>query len=86
MGKINKPSKYSVVILAAGIGKRLNIPGFSGPKCLLKIDGKTLIQSQLENLAKRGFVDISMVVGYRHLEIINTIKYFFFFIIIRYYS
>ena len=36
--------KYSVVIFAAGMGKRLGSLGKRNPKCLLKINDSTLIE------------------------------------------
>ena len=74
MGKLNNPNNYSVVILAAGIGQRLNIENFDSPKCLLKIHGKTLIQIILENLMARGFSDVNMIVGFKNQDIIKAIN------------
>jgi len=74
MGKLNNANKYSVVVLAAGIGQRLDIENFDSPKCLLKIHGKTLIQILLEKLMERGFSDINMIVGFKNQEIIEAVN------------
>lgn len=50
-----------IVIAAAGMGSRL---GLSVPKCLASIEGKPLIQWQLEALA--GLGDIVVVTGFKH--------------------
>ena len=46
-------NNYSVVLLSAGIGRRLGALGKKHPKCLLKINNKTLIELLLNNLKKR---------------------------------
>ena len=46
-------SKYSVVLLSAGIGRRLGKLGASHPKCLLKINNTTLIEAIISNLQKK---------------------------------
>lgn len=57
------------VIMAAGKGSRINLTE-KYPKCYLKINGKRLIDHQLEILRANGITDIIMVVG--HLK--DTIK------------
>lgn len=52
--------KKSVVISCAGMGTRL---GFELPKCLVKIEGKTIIERQLEQLKEVD--DIIIVIGYK---------------------
>ncbi len=52
------------VILSAGQGKRLLPLTADNPKCLLKIDGRALIEWQINELAKCGIDRVSIVVGY----------------------
>lgn len=54
------------VILAAGRGSRLRPHTDDRPKCLIEIDGRTLIERQIESLAACGVSDVVAVVGYRH--------------------
>ncbi|WP_437925886.1 phosphocholine cytidylyltransferase family protein [Sorangium sp. So ce291] len=50
------------ILLAAGRGRRL---GRDAPKCLVSIDGKTLLERHLVNLAESGVADLTIVVGFR---------------------
>jgi choline kinase len=70
-----KALNYSAVILAAGANSRLRRVT-SNPKCLLKIDGKTLLYRNLENLHMVGIQDVVVVVGYRHELIREHLKLF----------
>jgi choline kinase/predicted kinase len=53
------------IILAAGIGTRLGELGKTIPKCLVEINGKPLLDWQIENLEKCGLdkKDIAVVIG-----------------------
>ncbi|RMH38282.1 MAG: phosphocholine cytidylyltransferase family protein [Nitrospirae bacterium] len=53
------------IILAAGVGKRLQAASGGRPKCLLNIGGRTLLSRHLENLTNLGVTAIALVVGYR---------------------
>jgi choline kinase len=53
------------VILSAGQGKRLLPLTENSPKCILPIMGQTLIEWQIEELAKCGIEKVTVVVGYR---------------------
>lgn len=73
--KIKDPKaqpKFSIIILGAGLGTRIN--GESKP--LLKMGGETVIKRQLRLLkAKYGAgVDITFVGGYKYAEVISHIK------------
>ena len=58
-----RPDQISVVLLAAGVGKRLQ--GMAGgPKGLLKFGGQTLLERHLAALAANGITDISLTVGF----------------------
>ena len=52
------------VILSAGQGKRLLPLTADNPKCLLNIDGRSLIEWQINELARCGVERVSIVVGY----------------------
>jgi choline kinase len=53
------------IILSAGQGKRLLPLTAEVPKCLLPIQGKTLIEWQIDELSKCGIHRITVVTGYR---------------------
>lgn len=53
------------VILSAGQGKRLLPLTADRPKCILPIMGQTLIEWQIDELAKCGVDQVTVVVGYR---------------------
>jgi len=59
----------TIIITTAGFGKRL---GYNIPKSLVVINGKTIIERQLEILKK--FKDIRIVVGYKANEVIDQVK------------
>jgi dTDP-glucose pyrophosphorylase len=61
------------LILAAGRGSRLNELSDSTNKCLLKINGKSLIEYNLDNITKLEIDEIIIVVGYYAEHIINRI-------------
>lgn len=61
--------KKTIVISCAGMGTRL---GKNMPKCLIDIDGKTLIERNLEHL--NDIDEIIVVVGYKKDEVINKVK------------
>ncbi len=67
-------NNYSVVLLSAGIGRRLGTLGKKYPKCLLKINNKTLIELLLGKLKKRNAKRISMIVGYKSQMLIKFLK------------
>ena len=58
-------SKYSIVLLSAGVGRRLKTNGKKNPKCLLRIKKKTLIENLLNILKKRKAKKITIIVGYK---------------------
>ena len=63
--------KLQAVILAAGIGARLNSEIDSLPKGLIEIGGKTLLEYSLEALIHNDIRDVIMVVGFQHEKIRN---------------
>ncbi len=62
------------VILAAGIGRRLGDITREIPKCMIEINGKTLIESSISNLYRAGIKRIIMVVGHGKEKLINHVK------------
>ena len=57
------------IILAAGIGKRLQEQGKAMPKCFVKVGGKRLVDLHLERLTECGVSEVCFVVGYMAPEI-----------------
>jgi len=53
------------IILSAGQGKRLLPLTADSPKCILPIMGQTLIEWQIDELAKCGIDRVTVVLGYR---------------------
>jgi UDP-N-acetylglucosamine diphosphorylase/glucosamine-1-phosphate N-acetyltransferase len=58
------------VVLAAGIGTRLEPLTETRPKCLIQVMGKSFLYYILRNLVRAGYTDIAIVVGYKK-EMIN---------------
>ncbi|MBI3616244.1 MAG: NTP transferase domain-containing protein [Candidatus Omnitrophica bacterium] len=55
------------ILLAAGVGKRMG-PN-AGPKCLLKIGGRSLLEITMNSLRSVGVRDLVLVVGFRKGEV-----------------
>ena len=64
-------NKYVPIILAAGYGCRFGKKSYSGPKCLLEIRNKSLIEFQLDTISQFGFRKVIIVVGYKKELIIK---------------
>jgi len=65
------------IILAAGMGTRLGKFGKGMPKCMLKFNGKALLEWQIETLRACGINDIIVVKGYMPEKIkISGVKYY----------
>ncbi|MDP8230536.1 MAG: phosphocholine cytidylyltransferase family protein [Candidatus Gorgyraea atricola] len=58
------------IIIAAGIGSRLNPLTSNKPKCMLEINDRTLLQHQIEALRGAGIDRIVLIKGYKK-EMIN---------------
>jgi choline kinase len=52
------------IILSAGHGRRLLPMTAEIPKCLLDIQGRTVVEWQIDHLVENGINDITVVVGY----------------------
>lgn len=61
------------IILAAGLGLRLRSLTNNLPKCLVKVNGKSILINQLECLEKNGMEETIVVVGYMKDKIIDKI-------------
>jgi choline kinase len=55
------------VLLAAGRGRRL---GSAEPKCLISIDGRTLLDRHLANMSEAGVTALTIVVGFEKERIL----------------
>lgn len=62
------------VILAAGMGKRLKGLTRSNTKCMVKVNGVSLIDRMLHQLEKKSLSRIVIVVGYMAEELISYIS------------
>lgn len=61
------------IILAAGMGKRLRGLTRDNTKCMIKVNGKTLIERMLYILDRKGLSKIILVVGYEGKKLIDYI-------------
>ena len=61
---------YKAIIIAAGLGSRLGDLTKDTPKCMLKINGKSILQRQLDAYRANGITQFSVIRGY-HSEKIN---------------
>src|SRR3989338_1829406 len=57
------------IVIAAGMSIRLRPYTDNLPKCLLKINGKSILQNMFELFRKNGISDISVIKGYRKEKI-----------------
>lgn len=62
------------LMLAAGMGKRLGRFTKNSTKCMVPVNGKTLIEYAIEALIQCGIKKFVMVVGYKSEVLINFIK------------
>src|SRR5437899_2836456 len=53
------------IVLAAGVGKRFKEITDQRPKCLIEIQGKTLLERTLSALGAAGVREAVVVIGYR---------------------
>lgn len=61
------------IILAAGMGKRLKDLTQNNTKCMIKVNGVSLIDRMLHQIEKKSFSRIIIVVGYEGQKLINYI-------------
>lgn len=62
------------IILAAGMGKRLKELTQNNTKCMVKVNGVTLIDRMLHQIEKQNLSRIVIVVGYEGKKLIDYIK------------
>jgi choline kinase len=62
------------LILAAGQGTRIRAIHGDHPKCLIRIDGRTILDYQLHSLRTAGIRDVGIVVGYEKEQIIRHVR------------
>lgn len=62
------------VILAAGTASRLRPLTSTTPKCLLKVNGKALLERTLDNFISNGITEFLIVTGYLQEMIIDFVK------------
>ena len=62
------------IILSAGQGRRLLPLTAENPKCLLQIGGQSLLEWQLQELAKCGVDQVAVVVGFAAEKVENLIQ------------
>lgn len=64
------------IILAAGMGKRLGELTCNNTKCMIKVNGKTLIERMLGQLDRQHLNRIIIVIGYKGQELKNFVSTF----------
>lgn len=62
------------VVLAAGQGTRIRSVHGEHPKCLIEVDGSTILDHQLEALSMAGINEVAIVVGYEKEQIISYVR------------
>lgn len=62
------------VILAAGQGTRIRSVHGERPKCLIRVDGRTILDRQMQSLRAAGIRDVGIVVGYQKDQIIRHVR------------
>ena len=62
------------IILAAGMGKRLKELTQNNTKCMVKVNGVTLIERMLHQIDKQHLSRIVIVVGYEGQKLIDYIE------------
>ena len=53
------------LILAAGFGSRLAPITNDIPKCMVEVNGKSILSKQIDNLYENGITDITIISGYK---------------------
>jgi choline kinase len=64
MNKNQKP-KLKAIVLAAGVGSRLNETTNHIPKGMIRVNGKYIFEIILENLSQAGIKEVIFVLGYQ---------------------
>ena len=66
--------EMQAVILAAGMGKRLKDLTKNNTKCMVKVNGVTLIERMLKQLDRLDLSSIIIVIGYKGKELMDYIS------------
>lgn len=66
--------RMQAIILAAGMGKRLKELTRNNTKCMVKVNGITMIERMLSQLEKQGLSRIVIVTGYEGQKLIDFIR------------
>ena len=61
------------IILAAGMGKRLKELTQNNTKCMVKVNGVTLIDRMLHQIERCGLTNVTVVVGYESYKLMDYI-------------
>lgn len=69
-------NQFSIVLLSAGVGRRIGKISKNKPKSLLRINGKSLIKRIILILKKKKIKELSIIVGFQSHQIINELKQF----------
>lgn len=57
------------ILLAAGIGSRIRPLTDDKPKCLLEVNGRTILQNMIENVIAVGMTEVIIITGYLEEQI-----------------
>ena len=58
----------SAIIIAAGLGSRLETLTANNPKCMLKLGEKTILEHQLAAFRANNITNVSVVRGYKNIK------------------
>lgn len=75
--KMINSKNYKAIIIAAGLGSRLGELTKDLPKCMLKLNGKSLLKRQIDAYSINGIKNISVIRGYQKDKIsFKGVKYY----------
>ena len=74
MGSLKRKNKPTVIIFAAGVGRRLGKFGKEKPKCLLKVNDTLILETIIKKIKKMGFDKINIILGYKYKLILNFLR------------
>ena len=69
-----KKQNYKAIVLAAGVGSRINEITKNIPKTMIKINKKFIFEYILENLHKAKIREVIFVVGYKSNILVPKLK------------
>lgn len=74
--ELKAPPKVPLVLLVAGMGTRLRkSTGIVVPKCMVELDGESIMKRMITNAARSGVVsDVTIVVGYEKEQVTQHAK------------